>query len=71
MHYERLREMLWLREQGVPKMASPKGLLSPENLSQYTGDVPYRSENPLLRGIPATSSRTSPPLVVTMGTSGV
>lgn len=71
MYYEKLKELLFLRDQGTYKAASPGGLLSAENRAKYTGSAPYQSENPLLRGIPATSSRTAPPLVVTMGTSGV
>lgn len=50
-----------------------KGLLSKESILKNASalETARRSENPILRGIPATSSRTSPPLVVTMGTAGV
>lgn len=72
MYYVKIGGLLYLRcPGGIPKTASSSGMLTPENITNYRRDTPYQSENPLLRGIPATSSRTAPPLVVTMGTSGV
>jgi hypothetical protein len=87
MYFEKIGELLYLRCPGPEgKTAGSPGILTLKGIKRYKEGwgigggggqqqgQPHRppnSQNPILRGIPATSARTSPPLVVTMGTSGV
>ena len=81
MYFVKIGELLYLRCPGLAeKTAEAPGMLSIDSIKQYK-DVsgtdkrqprrPANSRNPILRGMPATSARTAPPLVVTLGTSGV
>jgi hypothetical protein len=71
MHFGKLGNLMDPRNAGGE--GNPRGLLNVESILKNAAatECARRSENPILRGIPATSSRTSPPLVVTMGTTGV
>lgn len=71
MYFVKVGTLMYPRCTGGER--NPTGLLSMESILKNAAVIESarRSENPILRGIPATSSRTSPPLVVTMGTAGV
>lgn len=81
MYYVKIGELLYLRCPGSGgKTAGSPGMLTPKNIKRFeagtgigaeTQGQPPRSQNPILRGVPTTSARTSPPLVTMMGTSGV
>lgn len=71
MYFVKVGELCYLRFPGMGKSAKSSGLLSLKNIQKFRKGTKYTSQNPLLRGIPATSARQAPPLVVTMGTTGV
>lgn len=78
MYFVKMGGLLFLRCPGLPGKTAAEGggLLDMNNIQRYRdslqkGNRGYTSSNPVLKGIPPTSSRTAPPLVVTMGTSGV
>ena len=78
MYFVKIDDLLFPRFPGPEgKTAGSPGMLTLKNIKRYKqgwgigdGSAP-QSQNPLLRGMPPTSSRQAPPLVVTMGTTGV
>lgn len=72
MYFVKIGELLFLRCPGMADKTAGDfgaGILSLRNIKRLRSR--RRSNNPILRGIPPTAARTSPPLVTTMGTSGV